>query len=136
MPQKPELVAVPPQLGDGPPQLGDGLPQFGGGPPQLGDGPPQLGDDPPQHGDGPPQRGDGPPQLEAVPPQLLQHAGYIQQLVNLGLIQHLQQLLNSGQFVRQQQQPFVQHVVAGNPGTIDIEDHGEEVPESENLTDF
>jgi hypothetical protein len=59
--------------------------------------------------------------------------------VNLGLIQHLQQLLNSGQFVRQQQQPpLVQHVVAGtgNPGTIDIDDHEEEVPESENLTDF
>jgi hypothetical protein len=44
--------------------------------------------------------------------------------------------MNSGQLLRQQ--PLVQHVVAGagNPGTIGIEDNEEEVPQSDNLTNF
>jgi hypothetical protein len=39
--------------------------------------------------------------------------------MNFRLIQHLQQLLNSGQFMQQQQQPLAHHVVAGTGNPLD-----------------
>jgi hypothetical protein len=61
-----------------------------------------------------------------IPPQLIQHAGFLQQLLNLGLVQQLQQFVNS----RQPPQPLV---VVTDPRDTDQD---VDAPENENLTDF
>jgi hypothetical protein len=53
--------------------------------------------------------------------------------MNLGLFQQLQQLLQNGQLQQQQQQ---QHIVVRSVDPHDIGTGEEEVPESDNLTNF
>ena len=77
---------------------------------------------PPQHGEAVPQLGEAVPQLGEAAPQL---TGILQQLLNLGLFQQLQQLILNGQ------QPQ-QNIVVFSPS----DETEEDVPDGENLTDF
>jgi hypothetical protein len=104
----PRKCAPPPQHGEAVPQLGEAVPQHGEAVPQLGEAVPQLGE--------------AVPQLGEAAPQL---TGILQQLLNLGLFQQLQQLILNGQ------QPQ-QNIVVFSPS----DETEEDVPDGENLTDF
>ena len=104
-----------PRKGPPPPQHGEAVPQHGEAVPQHGEAVPQHGEAVPQHGEAVPQLGEAAPQL----------TGILQQLLNLGLFQQLQQLILNGQ------QPQ-QNIVVFSPS----DETEEDVPDGENLTDF
>jgi hypothetical protein len=109
-----------PQHGDEPPYdvvmpQHEDQPPHGVVMPQHGDQPPH-GVVMPQHGDQPPH-GVVMPQLGEIPPQLVKHAGFLQQLLNLGLVLQQQRRL----------------VIVTDPRDIDQD---EEAPDAESLGNF